>query len=136
MRLAASFWILVAACSSASPSSAPVAAAVDPVKDFVEIPDELCPDLGGWYAMTPNALRYLILQQREERAEHEAAMAAEQTARKIADARAEAATNAAKKSGWMAEHGWKIGLGIGVVSTVAIEAAAYLLFMAFGGRFR
>ncbi len=124
MQAAAVLLILfVAACSASSgPPPAPASDEVDPYRELVEVPDELCPQIAGWLAMTPRAVRLMLDRDVERERAFRTELARAQTTQRVAEARAQAAISAAEQADWWSRWGVLVGGSIGVAGGAVIGA--------------
>lgn len=100
-----------AGCASNAAASRPAS----PLSDFVEIPEGRCsPRLEGLYASREAVVDLLVGIERE-RGDAAVSVARAETSQRLAEERERAALASAARAGWLAQWGWVIGAGVGLV---------------------
>ena len=99
---------------SVAPESAPI---VDPLADIVAIPPGLCPGLDDHYALTTNAVRQLLIYDREIETQHRLEMLDVKGDLALAELQRDRALEESKSAGWFAKWGLLVGLAGGLITT-------------------
>lgn len=130
---AASLSILFVVACSAPSSPPPVAATlpVDPFRELVEVPYEMCPRLAGWLAFSPGAMEFVLNDWTEKMRDCKAKVAGAETRARIAEERFKAAQSAAGSADWWARWGVLVGGGLGLVAGVVVGVVGGVL----GGKY-
>lgn len=105
------------ACQSNKPPPQASSRTVDPMRDVVIIPQDVCPKFGGWIAKTQDAQ---ILEEKvmlEQDRDYRLRIADAQGAQFLAESQRDRAIEELDKASWWSRWGLPIGVGFGVIVT-------------------
>lgn len=103
--------VTVGGCANSTASSRPASS----LEEFVEIPEGRCtPRLEGLYA-SREAVVDLLVGIEHEKGDAAVSVARAETQQRLAEERERVALASAARAGWLAQWGWVIGAGVGVV---------------------
>ncbi len=106
---------------------APTSLQVDVEREVVEIPPAICPTFGGWLAMTENAARAMVLEERKRETEHQLQFNGCDGARRLAELQRDQNADALARASWWDHYGPSIVVGVGFGALVSGVAAGVVL---------
>jgi len=115
----------VASCAAATQAQQPASSTVDPYRDVVIIPQDVCPKFGGWIAKTQAAQAAEEFDMINQERECKSKIVDAQGAQRLAELQYKRSEEALSRAAWLAKWGLPIGFALGVAGSAVIAGTIY-----------